>query len=269
MINPDKTVGKEPKSPIRVGKLNQNDPRPLYIKIKQYIYDRIGTSDWLPESKIPSEMKLVEELGASRMTINRAIKELVGEGHLMRLPGVGTFVAKPNPRFAYFEVKDIVEEIKESGGIHKSVVFLLEEEKASSVVADSLEIVTGSRVYHSIIAHYDREYPVQLSDQYVNASLVPEYLSQDFNEISPYQYLLSNLVLTEVDQYLEAILPDKETQDILQVKNLEPCLSLKRRTFCLKKISTFSQYIYAGMRFNLGDRINVSGQYNSLKEIAY
>lgn len=269
MIKSNKNTGMESRSSIRIGKLNQNDPRPLYIKIKQYIYDRIGTSDWLPESKIPSEMQLVEELGASRMTINRAIKELVDEGRLIRLPGVGTFVAKPNPRFAYFEVKDIVDEIKESGGIHKSVVFLLQEEKANSIVADSLEIATGSRVYHSIIAHYDREHPVQLSNQYVNASLAPEYLDQDFNVTSPYQYLLNNLVLTEVDQYLEAILPDKETQDILKVKDLEPCLSLKRRTFCLKKISTFSQYIYAGMRFNLGDRINISSQYNSLKEVAY
>ena len=265
----DLNLLKNTKPSVRTGKLNQSDPRPLYVKIKHYIYDRIGTSEWLPESRIPSEIQLVEELGASRMTINRAIKELVSEGRLVRLPGVGTFVAKPKPRFAFFELKNIVDEIKESGGIHNAEVLLLREEKASPTVAGSLEIVTGSKVYHSIIAHYDSGHPVQLSNQYVNASLVPEYLNQDFTIISPYQYLLNNLVLTEVDQYLEAVLPDPKTQKILQVKDQEPCLSLRRRTFSLKKISTSSQYIYAGMRFRLGDRINLSGQYNTHKEIAY
>lgn len=259
----------ETRPSMRTGKLSQNDPRPLYIKIKQYIYDRIGTSEWLSESRIPSEIQLVEELGASRMTINRAIKELVTEGRLIRLPGVGTFVAKPKPRFAFFELKNIVDEIKESGGIHRAEVLLLREESADSKVAGSLEIVAGSRVYHSVIAHYDGKHPVQLSNQYVNASLVPDYLKQDFTLISPYQYLLNNLVLTEVDQYLEAVLPDQKTQKILQLKDQEPCLSLRRRTFSLKKISTSSQYVYAGMRYRLGDRINLSGKYNSLKEVAY
>ncbi|MCQ4034039.1 GntR family transcriptional regulator, partial [Klebsiella pneumoniae] len=44
---------------------------------------------------IPSEAELVAQFGFSRMTINRALRELTDEGLLVRLQGVGTFVAEP------------------------------------------------------------------------------------------------------------------------------------------------------------------------------
>lgn len=247
-----------PSKNVTIGRFNPTDPQPLYIKIKQYILERIRSSEWPPDSKIPSEAQLVNELGASRMTVNRAIKELVTEGQLVRLSGVGTFVVKPKPRFAFFEIKNIVDEIKDWGGHHRSVVHLLQEEEATAEVARSMEIPIGSSVYHSMITHYDGDSPVQLSNRYVNPSLAPDYLDQDFTSITPYQYLLNNVVLTEVDQYLEAVLPDQLTQELLEVEPQEPCLSLRRRTFCLKRISTSSQFIYPGLRFTLGERFSLS-----------
>jgi len=247
-----------PSKNVTIGRFNPTDPQPLYIKIKQYILERIKSSEWPPDFKIPSEAQLVNELGASRMTVNRAIKELVTEGLLVRLSGVGTFVVKPKPRFAFFEIKNIVDEIKDWGGIHESVIHILQEEPANADVARSMEIPIGSNVYHSMISHYDGSSPVQLSDRFVNPTLAPDYLNQDFTKITPYQYLLNHVVLTEVDQYLEAILPDQITQDLLKVEGQEPCLSLRRRTFCLKRVSTSSQFIYPGSRFTLGERFNTS-----------
>lgn len=44
------------------------------------------------------------QYGFSRMTINRALRELTDEGVLVRLQGVGTFVAEPkvSPRCLKF-----------------------------------------------------------------------------------------------------------------------------------------------------------------------
>src|SRR5262252_10465515 len=44
---------------------------------------------------IPSERRLSEELGASRLTIRAALDELVREGHLTRRHGSGTYVSRP------------------------------------------------------------------------------------------------------------------------------------------------------------------------------
>lgn len=51
------------------------------------------------------------QFGFSRMTINRALRELTDEGRLVRLQGVGTFVAEPKGQSALFEVRSIAEEI--------------------------------------------------------------------------------------------------------------------------------------------------------------
>ncbi len=66
-----------------------------YQTVKQHILDRIGSGDWPPGARIPSENELVAELGISRMTINRAVRELAQEGRVVRLGGVGSFVAEP------------------------------------------------------------------------------------------------------------------------------------------------------------------------------
>ena len=57
------------------------------------------------------EAELVAQFGFSRMTINRALRELTDEGLLVRLQGVGTFVAEPKGQSALFEIRSIADEI--------------------------------------------------------------------------------------------------------------------------------------------------------------
>lgn len=70
-------------------------PAPFYEKVKQAISEKIAAGVWRPHDRIPSEAELVAQFGFSRMTINRALRELTDEGLLVRLQGVGTFVAEP------------------------------------------------------------------------------------------------------------------------------------------------------------------------------
>ncbi|STR46286.1 Histidine utilization repressor [Klebsiella oxytoca] len=70
-------------------------PAPFYEKVKQAISEKIHSGVWRPHDRIPSEAELVAQFGFSRMTINRALRELTDEGLLVRLQGVGTFVAEP------------------------------------------------------------------------------------------------------------------------------------------------------------------------------
>ncbi|WP_153016042.1 GntR family transcriptional regulator, partial [Pseudomonas savastanoi] len=67
-------------------------PAPLYARVKQMIALQIQNGTWPPHHRVPSESELVTQLGFSRMTINRALRELTAEGLLVRMQGVGTFV---------------------------------------------------------------------------------------------------------------------------------------------------------------------------------
>lgn len=62
-------------------------PAPIYQRVKQAIVSQISEGVWQPNQRVPSESELVNELGVSRMTINRALRELTSEGYLMRMQG--------------------------------------------------------------------------------------------------------------------------------------------------------------------------------------
>ncbi|WP_409414730.1 GntR family transcriptional regulator, partial [Escherichia coli] len=51
-------------------------PAPFYEKVKQAISEKIAAGVWRPHDRIPSEAELVAQFGFSRMTINRALREL-------------------------------------------------------------------------------------------------------------------------------------------------------------------------------------------------
>ena len=65
---------------------------PLYLQIKQYISDKIESAQWPVGHRIPTELELTEQFKVSRMTVNKAVRDLVAEGRLQRKPRLGTFV---------------------------------------------------------------------------------------------------------------------------------------------------------------------------------
>ncbi|MBW2022049.1 MAG: histidine utilization repressor [Deltaproteobacteria bacterium] len=232
--------------------------RPLYGRVKDYILKGIEDGEWKPGEKIPSESELVSILGVSRMTVNRALRELSSEGRLTRVQGVGTFVNEYRPQTGFLEVKSIAREIRESGGVHSSKVLLLREERAKKNLAQLMGIPEGSPVFHSILLHLDRGRPVQYADRFVNPAVAPDYPKQDFTKITPSEYLLSVAPVTEVEHVVEAVVPDKNIRSLLKIGKGEPCLLLHRITWSHHIVATKNRFIYAGSRFRIGGRFRFS-----------
>ena len=154
-------------------------PAPFYEKVKQAIGEKIHSGVWRPHDRIPSEAELVAQFGFSRMTINRALRELTDEGLLVRLQGVGTFVAEPKGQSALFEVRSIAEEILARHHQHRCEVLLLEETRADHIQATALSVAEGTRIFHSLMVHYENEVPVQIEDRCGNAAeIVPELVKR-------------------------------------------------------------------------------------------
>ena len=74
--------------------LSRNTFEPLYYQIREDIREKIGSGDYPANSMIPSEAELCEIYGVSRVTVRRAVLDLVQEGLLTRGKGKGTFVAE-------------------------------------------------------------------------------------------------------------------------------------------------------------------------------
>lgn len=221
---------------------------PIYQQLKQMIIRQIETGAWPPHHRVPSENALVEQLGASRMTVNRALRELTAERRLVRKRGVGTFVTEPKSHSPLLAINNIAEEIAGLGHTHRAKVVLLQEEAAGPERAASMECREAERLFHSIIVHYQDDVPIQIEDRYVNPALAPAYLEQDFSKKTPNVYLRDVAPLTSGVHIVEAVLPTPEEARLLRIARTEPCLLIRRRTWSGKQIVTYARLLHPGSR---------------------
>ena len=237
---------------------------PLFQQVKTYIIQQIEHGEWPHESRIPSENQIVKQLGVSRSTTNRALRELTAEGYLVRIQGVGTFVATRKPHFTLLEIRSISDEIERRGGKHSCVVHLLAEEKAPLQLAVSMELPEGAPVFHSLIVHNNNGRPFQLADRYVNPEFAPDYIRQDFTRITPSEYLFQLGPLTEAEHTIEAVIPDEKAGKYLEMADNEPCLIIHRRTWSNQIVATKSTLIHPGSRFRPSGRFKPSSSLRPL-----
>ncbi|MDP9810782.1 GntR family histidine utilization transcriptional repressor [Rhizobium tibeticum] len=231
-----------------------NDTAPLYAGVKQMILDRIHSGEWPPKHRVPSENELVSELGVSKMTANRALRELATEGELVRIQGVGSFVAERKGYSALFEVRNIAEEIAERGHAHEARVVVLAQETASPETADALELDIGAPVFHSLIVHSENGVPVQIEDRFVNPLAAPDYLAQDFASLTPNAYLTAAAPLSGSEHIVEAAMPQSWECKLLTILKSEPCLAIRRRTWSGRRVVSTARLIYPGNRYRLEAR---------------
>ena len=231
---------------------------PLYAGVKNVILARIHSGAWPPGQRIASEHELVAELGVSRMTVNRALRELARDGVLMRVQGLGTFVAEGKGQSSIFEVRNIADEIAERGHAHSSRIVVLDAVKASPELADALDVGLGDAVFHSIIVHAENDIPVQLEDRYVNPAVAPGYLEQDFSAVTPNRFLSGVVPWSEAEHEIEAVLPAAWEAKLLAISRTDPCILIRRRTWAGEVVVTSVRLIIPGGRYRLQSRQRAS-----------
>ncbi|WP_119460373.1 histidine utilization repressor [Rhodospirillaceae bacterium SYSU D60014] len=228
------------------------DTLPLYLQVKQFLCEKIDSGAWPEGHHIPTEHELVSMFKVSRMTVNRALRELTAAGRLRRVPGAGTFVTDAKPSSGLLEIRNIADEIKDRGHVHSSEVRLLKAETANRAITDALGLDQDAVVFRSMILHFEEGWPIQLEDRYVNPDFAPDYLAQDFTSTTPNAYLMSLGPLDRAEHRVEAIRPTAAVQRQLRISADEPCLLLHRRTWSGRHIVTRAWLTHPGSRYRLG-----------------
>lgn len=231
-------------------------PMPLYERIKTFVVERISDGTWKAGDKVPSEHELAVALGASRLTVHRAFRELATAGVLTRLHGVGTFVAPKKPASMIIKLHNIADEIRERGDQLSTKVHRLNAIKATRDLARYLEVDPGAALFHSVIVYSANGIPVQLEDRYVSPAFAPEYLKQDFSTQSTTDYLQSIARATLARLEIEALMADAETSRLLEMPKNEPCLAVTRRTWVQDLVTTYTRFIHPGSRHRISGELD-------------
>jgi GntR family transcriptional regulator, histidine utilization repressor len=241
---------------IRIKSMNDTvKKKPLYQQVKQHILNLIASGDWAQGNRLPSESELVKELSVSRMTVNRALRELTSEGYIERVAGVGSFVAEGRALSHPLEIRNIAEEIRIRGHIHSCEIISQEAIAATGELAILFDITTGSRLFHSVIQHFESGVPIQVEERFVHPKFAPNYLEVDFSQTTTTEYLLNiENELDELEQIVKAQMPEPQVQQLLQTEDNEPCLVLHRRTWVTGQVVTRSILCHPASRFEFGGR---------------
>ena len=153
-------------------------PPSLYEQIHQDMLNKIAAKEWVPGQRIPTEMELCEIYNVSRITIRRAMDDLVQSGHLKRLRGKGTFVAPEIIENKLVKFYSFSETLKSKGLTEEAEVLTFDLITADRFLANKLKIASPDLPVFKI----NRLRSVDEVPYAVETSYIPEKLVSGLTE---------------------------------------------------------------------------------------
>lgn len=213
--------------------LDKTQPIPLYYQVKESLLSEIRSKQLKVGDLIPSESELQERFKVSRITIRRAIQELVQDGLLYTQQGKGTFVSKPKASQELNLISSWAETMAALGMHPETKVISYSEEPAPVNVAKMLDIPIGSMVYRLERLRYADKEPICIMINYLVPAIVPGFLEKGLKGESLYEMLERNynIMLSRAEETVEAKAAKVSEAAMLNVKRGFPLLHATRVTY--------------------------------------
>ncbi len=248
---------------------------PAYQYIKNAILENIHSGMWQAGAAISTEMALAEEFGVSRMTVNRALKELSEEHVLERRQGSGTFVAQQQFNHTFVEVRNIAQDLKSANQDYKAQL-VSKRSISAAMLNDSLlrkfnidlttmlnnknalnlpQDINEPVLYEVKIIHFADGLPIQFEERWVDAVAVPKFIEQDFSHVNTSDYLIAKAPLERGSYTIRALAASEEVAHALKIKEQSPTLMLQRQSYSVGKVLSFVKMWHAGERYQFAGEL--------------
>lgn len=237
-------------------------PKAHYQVLKEYVLEKIVSGQWPVHTQIPSESELTKTFSISRMTVNRALRELADLDIIHRVQGVGSFVSEGSNESTLFEVRSIRDDINAQGQVHSAEVLAQKKRHCKTDLALKLKLKPEALVFYTVLLHKANGVPIQLEERYVNPVVAPDYLSFDWISELPHDYLTRVAPLQGAEHICEASMGSDNERNILRVKPGEPLLVLIRRTWSRGLVASWVRLVHPGSRYRLKGSFSIGKRRN-------
>lgn len=129
-------------APLHIG----NTQVPKHEQLRSIIL-KLAKHELEPGARLPSERAMMDAYGVSRITVRAAIGRLVTEGHLVRVPAKGTFVADAAVQ-STLHLASFTQEMEAQGHTPSTVVLAAELAVAPEGTAEALGLPQGAEAIH-------------------------------------------------------------------------------------------------------------------------
>lgn len=203
--------------------------------------------------QFPPERQLAEALGISRMTLRRAIDELVAKGAVRRRHGAGVFALGPKldqPLAASSFTEDMLARGMRPG----SRVVAFDVTRAGAHIGRRLHVDENAEVIAILRLRLADEEPLALEELHIPSALVPGLCAEDLENSSFYELLRSrfDIVLNHSVQTIEPTLLDTDEAKVLGVPEQSPALLFERTSSGAHGVPfEFVRSVYRGDRYKI------------------
>jgi len=227
---------------------------PLYRQIKRAIAEPILSGLFDPGTRLPSEDAFTRIFETSRMTVNRALQMLADDGLITRHRRNGTFVAAQVTEHAVMELRDVGDEVENTGAAYTYQLLQRRQIKADGVIAGHLGVQTGDTVLYLQCRHLADDAAFVIEDRYINSKSVPGADTEPFDRIPPSRWLLENVPWTRAEHAVTALNASNDIAALLEIPHHEACLRVERTTWLAERPITYVHLTYPGSRHRLVGR---------------
>ena len=213
--------------PSDLFKIDRQSKLPLYDQIERNIRELITSGKLKTNESVPSEWELTQLYGVSRLTIRKALDELVRQSWLSKRQGVGTFVTKPSITSIAPSELSFTNQMIAIGKKPSSEVINAGIEDASPEIARWLLLSPGDQVFRLTRVRLADDIPVLYETTYLSLERFPDLATaQGWADSSLYNHIFETykIRITSLEQTLKPTLLNEEQSRHLQTKAGTPSI---------------------------------------------
>ncbi|MFZ5974909.1 MAG: GntR family transcriptional regulator [Bacillota bacterium] len=238
-----------------------NNSIPLYVQIKNEIKTDILGHKYQVSQRIPSESELIKQYNVSRITVRRAIQELVEEDFLTKIHGSGTFVRAPKHNRHVVGINSFTTDCLNNGIVPRTRVLALSTVKATDADCKILGVTPGEKIIYLERLRYADDDPVIIERDY----LPPRFSSllwESHVSLQSIAHLIEDRFKVKIgplDATIEIAIVYKQEAKLLELRPNSPVLLVKGCTYDVEGVPLYrSVQIFSGDKFKVNISKNAS-----------
>lgn len=206
---------------------------PKYYRIKKDLIKKIESDEYTAEEMIPSERNLMDYYKVSRITIRKAVDDLVMEGYLYKVQGKGTYVKTDENSHDLFAITSCTEDVIKMGMLPTKRVIVSTIVPVDASRAKALKLQQGEKVFRLGRILCANGEPLNYTVTNLPYKLFPHIEMHDYAKESLYEILQRDYgyTLTKARRTLEAVLATDEIAEYLDIITGMPLIKFGCTTY--------------------------------------
>ena len=213
--------------PRELFKVDRESKLPLYDQIERNLRELILSGTLKVGQTLPSEWDLAQLYGVSRLTVRKALDELVRQRWLSKRPGVGTFVTKPAVTSIAPGKLSFTEQMLAIGRKPSSQLVSRGVVSVSPEISNALLLTSQDPVFCLTRIRLADDIPILLESAYLSLARFPDLESAEgLAEGSLYRFLFEtySINVARIEQTLKPVQLTEEQASHLQTEAGSPSI---------------------------------------------